>query len=183
MSSGWQAGWECMAIAAVALSAHGQAARMTSAGGTDTVPRALLAPSAYAAQTDPVYGEAVREIDDPHTGDRWLLLRDASHPGGPGRLVLLGSRGNVARQDRQGDEHLTPEIAAVRVMPMPVIHAGERLIVEEDTAVVSSRLEAVALGPAAVGAAFEVRLKIGGKLLLAVALAPGRAAFQAEARP
>ena len=179
MSSGWQAGWGCVAIAAAAFAAHGQAARVISAGGTDTVPRALLAPSAYAAQPDQAYGETVREIDDPHTGDRWLLLRDGSHPGGPGRLVLLGSRGIDARRERPGGS----ETASAQMPLTPVIHAGERLVVEEDTAVVSSRLEAVALGPAAVGAAFVVRLKIGGKLLLAVALAPGRAAYQAEARP
>jgi len=166
MSSGWQAGWGCVVIAAAALSAHGQAMRAISAGGTDTASRTLLAPSVPAAEPEPVYGEAVREIDDPH-------------PGGPGRLVLLGSRGNDGRHERPGGS----ETASARMPLTPVIHAGERLIVEEDTAVVSSRLEAVALGPAAIGAAFEVRLKIGGKLLLAVALAPGRAAFQAEARP
>jgi hypothetical protein len=179
MSSGWQAGWGCVVIAAAALSAHGQAMRAISAGGTDTASRTLLAPSVPAAEPEPVYGEAVREIDDPHTGDRWLLLRDTTHPGGPGRLVLLGSRGNEARHERPGGS----ETASAQMPLTPVIHAGERLIVEEDTAVVSSRLEAVALGPAAIGAAFEVRLRIGGKLLQAVALAPGRAAFQAEARP
>jgi hypothetical protein len=40
------------------------------------------------APGEQVSGEIVREIDDPHTGDRWLLLRNAEAPGGPGRLVL-----------------------------------------------------------------------------------------------
>jgi flagella basal body P-ring formation protein FlgA len=62
----------------------------------------------------------------------------------------------------------------------PVIRAGERLIVEESTAVVDARLEAVALGPAAIGSPLNVKLAIGGKVVRAVALAPGRAAFQAE---
>ena len=58
------------------------------------------------------------------------------------------------------------------------------MVVEEHTAVVDARLEAVALGPAAIGSPFEVRLKIGGKVVRVVALAPGRAALapQAEAR-
>jgi hypothetical protein len=35
--------------------------------------------------------EIVREIDDPHSGDRWLLIRNARVPGGPGRLVLVSA--------------------------------------------------------------------------------------------
>jgi hypothetical protein len=67
--------------------------------------------------------------------------------------------------------------------PRLVIHAGDRLIVEENTAVVESRLEAVALGPAVVGSPLDARLKVGGKVVRAVALGRGRAAFLAEARP
>jgi hypothetical protein len=62
----------------------------------------------------------------------------------------------------------------------PVIRAGERLIVEESTPVVEARLEAVSLGPAAVGSPLDVRLKVGGKVVRAVALGPGRAALRAE---
>jgi hypothetical protein len=40
-------------------------------------------------------GEVVREIDDPHTGDRWLLKRNDQAPGGPGRLVLVAARRNA----------------------------------------------------------------------------------------
>jgi flagella basal body P-ring formation protein FlgA len=58
-----------------------------------------------------------------------------------------------------------------------VIRAGDRLIVEENTAVVEARLEAVALGAAAPGSTFNVRLRIGGRVLRAVALGPGRAAL------
>ncbi|MDR3751877.1 MAG: hypothetical protein P4K94_10370 [Terracidiphilus sp.] len=179
MSTGWLKGWVWGAITVGALSVHGQAVRVTSAGGANSAPQVLPALSASVPQPGPVYGGPVREIDDPHTGDRWLLQRDSSRPGGPGRLVLLGSRGYDAKHDWPGGS----ETASAQVLLAPVIHAGERLIVEEDTAVVSSRLEAVALGPAAIGATLEVRLKIGGKLLQAVALAPGRAALQMEARP
>ena len=36
--------------------------------------------------------EIVREIDDPHTGDRWLLMRNNQFPGGPfmPRVVSAG---------------------------------------------------------------------------------------------
>jgi predicted secreted protein len=66
-----------------------------------------------------------------------------------------------------------------------VIHTGDALILEENTALVEARLEAVALGPAVSGLAFNVRLKIGGNVVRAVALGPGRAAFapESEARP
>jgi hypothetical protein len=155
--------------AASALAAAGQAA-----GATDPGPRILVS----FPGLEPVPGEIVREIDDPHTGDRWLLMRDPSHPGGPGRLVLAESAGNQARQRQAGAELSQVELR-------PVIRAGERLIVEENTPVVEARLEAVALGPAVVGSPLDVRLRIGGRVVRAVALAPGRAAFQpeSEARP
>jgi predicted secreted protein len=61
-----------------------------------------------------------------------------------------------------------------------VIHTGDLLVVEENTAVVEARLEAVALGPAWAGSSFDVRLKIGGKVVRAIALASGRAVFSPE---
>jgi hypothetical protein len=61
-----------------------------------------------------------------------------------------------------------------------VIHAGDHLVVEEDTPVVSSQLEATAIGSAAIGHAFEARLKIGGKIVHAVALGMGRAVFLSD---
>jgi hypothetical protein len=146
---------------AAALSALGQAG-----DSSFTYPQVLL--SSGLTQ-----GEIVREIDDPHTGGRWLLMRDPVHPAGPGRLVLAG-----------GMRIAVPQPGAPAVEPpRPVIHAGDRLIVEENTAVVEARLEAVALGPAGIGSPLDVRLKIGGKVVRAVALGPGRAAFLAEARP
>ena len=42
-------------------------------------------------------GNVIREIDDPHSGDRWLLLRDPNRPGGPGRLVLAPQRADARR--------------------------------------------------------------------------------------
>jgi hypothetical protein len=68
---------------------------------------------------------------------------------------------------------------------VPVLRAGDRLIVEEDTPVVAAHLEATALGLATVGGELDVRLKIGGKVVRAVALGPGRAALKTPrgARP
>jgi hypothetical protein len=118
-----------------------------------------------------VQGEVVREIDDPHTGDRWLLEPNLTHPEGPGRLVRLVGTGPGAG-DRAGVVSSRNGAALVAV-----IRAGDRLIVEENTAVVEARLEAVALGAAAPGSTFNVRLRIGGRVLRAVALGPGRAAL------
>jgi hypothetical protein len=115
--------------------------------------------------------EVIREIDDPHTGDRWLLEPNLTHPEGPGRLVRLVGTGPGAG-DRAGVVSSRNGAALVAV-----IRAGDRLIVEENTAVVEARLEAVALGAAAPGSTFNVRLRIGGRVLRAVALGPGRAAL------
>ena len=61
-----------------------------------------------------------------------------------------------------------------------MIHTGDALMVEEHTAVVDARLEAVALEPAVMGARFKARLKIGGKVVRVVAVSPGRASFAPE---
>ena len=64
-------------VLAVALAAHGQGVALAHAGAVISSLRHVQAQS-----------ELVREIDDPHTGVRWLLMRNSEHPGGPG---VMGS--------------------------------------------------------------------------------------------
>jgi hypothetical protein len=129
---------------------------------------------AFSSQGD--LTRIVREIDDPHNGARWLLMRNPDHPGGPGVLVMA-PQGHSANQRRQPNGPMTGPAAE----PLqPVIRAGERVVVEESSPVVEARLEAVSLGPAAIGAPLEVRLMIGGKVMRAVALGPGRALLVAD---
>jgi hypothetical protein len=110
-------------------------------------------------------------------------MRNDSHPAGPGRLVLIAA---TCTQPEQGEhEDKSSCVAKEKTHLNPVIRTGDQLIVEENTAVIEARLEGVALGSATLGSAFDVRLKIGGKIARVVALAPGRAAFQSgtEVRP
>jgi len=133
-----------------------------------------FAPDPSKARADA--SNTFRLIRDPHTGMRWLLERDAGNPAGPGRMVLLNSQ-DGARFESAIAKTGAPMMS--REVQHPVIRSGDRLVVEESSAVVEARLEAVALGPAAEGAEFKVRLAIGGKVVQAVALGPGRAAFAA----
>jgi hypothetical protein len=162
-------------VLAPAPTACTQALGTTPAALTDPGAEMMLSPGGSALAQSRTQGEIVREIDDPHTGDRWLLVRNDRHPGGPGRLVLASVHGNES-----GGAHSRAAVQAGEASFHPVIRAGDRLIVEEHTARVDAVLEARALGPAAAGSAFDVRLKIGGKVVPAMALAPGRAAFQPE---
>jgi hypothetical protein len=128
------------------------------------------------ASGTPATAEALREIDDPHSGARWLLMRDEAHPGGPGRLVLLQPHFSIER------------VGAVQPrspIPLPVIRAGDRVQVEEHTQVVDAVLDAIALGTAVAGAPLRLRLKLGGRVVRALAVSRGRAALihEAEARP
>ena len=100
----------------------------------------------------------LREIRDPHTGARWLVTANTMNPAGPGRMVQTGGNG--------GSE-----------APVVVIHRWDRVVVEEHTGRAEGYLEATALEPASIGSGFRVRLKVGGKVMRAVALAPGRAAL------
>jgi hypothetical protein len=134
-------------------------------------------PRVMVSSSEPAAAQVVREIDDPHTGNRWLLLRDGAHPGGPGRLVLVPkAETKHAETAADGQKSALAEVTPGEFHP--IIRAGDKLIVEEHTAVIDTYLEAVALGPAVAGAVFGVRLKLGGKMMQAVALGPGRAAMQ-----
>jgi hypothetical protein len=164
----WSAGLVLIAAsAACAQASAGSSAQVIlSSGG--------LASVGTLAQG--VQGEVVREIDDPNTGDRWLLVRNEQYPGGPGRLVLIAAHRIAPAGATQRESGVTGEVQF-----LPAIRAGDRLIVEEHTARVDAVLEARALNPAAPGAAFDVRLTIGGHVVRAIALGPGRAALQPEA--
>jgi len=111
----------------------------------------------------PACCQMIRVIDDSATGNRWLLVKNAADPAGPGQMVP------VERADAGSPAH-------------PVIHAGDALVVEEHTAVVDARLEATALASAMAGSGFEARLKIGGKVVRVVALGPGRAELKPMAK-
>jgi hypothetical protein len=162
-----------------AVSANAQVA-----GGNRSSAQTLLSPNPVRVEA-PVAGDVVREIDDPHTGDRWLLMRDPTHLEGPGRLVRIAGVLRPVRRNTPADAQPVVALATERTELMPVIHTGDRLILEENTAVVEARLEAIALGPAISGSPLNVRLTIGGSVVRAVALGPGRAAFAPEtaARP
>jgi len=173
VSAGLGTGWAAGILALlVALPGHGQDAAL--ARDTPAVIRSSGAAdsNAYAAWTG-----VVRAIDDPATGQCWLLERDPRYPGGPGRLVLVPRGAGAAGA---GSKKAEPGLPVVLAKLTPVIRAGDRLVVEQRTAVVDARLGAIALGPAAAGAEFNARLEIGGRAVRAVALGPGRAAFAGD---
>jgi hypothetical protein len=128
---------------------------------------------------------ALREIDDPKTGTRWLLVRDERRPAGPGRLIQAATREGHSGGQSGGLAAETVSSAKI-LAPLPVvIRSGDRLVVEEHSSVIAMQLEAVALGPATEGKTLDARLKVGGKVVRVVALGAGRARLAAynEDRP
>jgi hypothetical protein len=119
------------------------------------------------------HGRLLRVIDDPSSGACWLLYEDTEHPGRPGRLVQVALTG--AKTGPLSSRSKKSEVGS-----LVRIHAGDRLSVEEHTAVADSKLAAVALGQAREGEEFKVRLEIGGRVVNAVAEGPGRARLVAE---
>jgi hypothetical protein len=119
----------------------------------------------------------VREIDDPHTGDRWLLIRDAGRPGAPGRMVLAGHSAEQSGMDLSGRGLRAELTVPVQIIKPRVIRSGDQLVVEEHSAVVSARFEANALGDAHAGSFLNVRLTANGKVVRAVAVGAGLAMF------
>ena len=110
---------------------------------------------------------AAREVRDPATGMRWVLVRDPEHPGGPGKLIPVADAGKNA----SGLAHKPA-----------VIRAGDRIVVEEHSAVVDASFEATALDAAEQGARLRVRIRVlggpGGPIAWARAVERGRAELE-----
>jgi hypothetical protein len=132
---------------------------------------------ARGASQQPTNSTAVRVLNDPTLiVSCWLLERDSTHPEGPGRWLQAPSRelGDSIPLNR-------PITGVARGVvtdhTLPVIHGGDTLMIEEDSKLAEVRLQAVALKSAGPGEIFAVRLRSTGKMILAVAVAPGRAEF------
>lgn len=127
--------------------------------------------------------QVVREIDDLHTGDRWLLMRDAGSGGGPGRMVLAGKASQETTggsKNRTQERPLPKTVSAKRMMNPSVIHIGDPVIVEENSPNMQARFEGLALGNASLGAFLNVRLAIGNKVVRVRAIDRGKAALAAR---
>jgi hypothetical protein len=128
----------------------------------------IITPSS-SLSTEP---SVLREIIDPSTGDRWLLLRDPSRPGAPGQMVLVS--GPARARTTESFVDLSMPWMPPPIVLKPIIRGGDPVVVEESTPVVEARFAGTALQPAVEGAQLDVRLKLSGTVIKTVALAPGR---------
>jgi hypothetical protein len=117
-------------------------------------------------------GRIVEERTDPATGARWMLMRDAEHSAELAHWVLAD-----AGRERPA------AAGATTTEPKLVIHAGDKIVVQEETAVVNAWLEATALTGAKDGGELRVKLKIGGRILAVRAISPGTAEMKEETWP
>jgi hypothetical protein len=113
--------------------------------------------------------KVVRAFEDFATGNEWVLARNAEHPGGPGRFILMSSSAPKS-------------VRRPAIRPAPVIRGGDRVTVEGKNASVTTRVEGIALSSAAAGEGLKVRLAVGGWLVRAIAEGPGKAHLAGEAR-
>jgi hypothetical protein len=121
---------------------------------------------------------AVRIIDDPGTGRRWLRVLQFDRPEAPALLLQMPEKQSCSKVSVADVERRPP--TSHQNLPLPVIRPGDSVILSENSRVSDAQLEAIALERATAGEALTVRLKLGGHLLRAVATAPGRATLLAE---
>jgi hypothetical protein len=118
-------------------------------------------------------------IQDPSTGNRWQLARNPIHPEAPPRWIQASDRNMDDMLERLGGGSTGKVVARDAARPI-LIYPGDKLVVEEHSAFVDARLEAVALDAAPRGFELRARLRIGGKVVRVVALERGRAVFAPE---
>lgn len=168
-----------LAAMCTAISAIGQNAASVATTSTDSGSRIFLASAGKASVPALLPGQLIRVIDDPNLGDRWLLSQNVDHPGGPGRLLFVSAQSPGKRSQPSGAQSANA-LEGGSALIHPVIRVGDRLIVEENSAVAEARLAAVALESATAGSAFNARLEIGGKVVRAVAVRTGQALLQPQ---
>lgn len=115
---------------------------------------------------------AIRSFEDPGTHQHWLLLRNLSRPAAPAVLVERSLDSSCAGSSLEKSDQRS--LSGQRYS-LPVIQAGDYIVVSEHTRITDAELEATALNPAAIGESLSVRLKFGGRAVNAIATAPGRA--------
>jgi len=167
-------------VVAMAVSAGAQEAPVPTSGSANAAPRVVLSSEVPDRMPALLPGRLVHVIEDPNLGDRWLLCRNLDHPGGPGRLLLVAANRAVSGSSLTGSSQGAEVSAVFQDAARPAIRAGDRVVVEENSAVAEARLGAVALESATAGSAFHARMEIGGRVLRVVAIGSGRAAFQPE---
>jgi hypothetical protein len=146
------------------------------------------------------HDEMSRELIDPCLGSHWQLHIDPEHPAWPGRLVLVnasaGRKASSAGRTELGgygfDPIKTHPGAVANLFPtlalQEAVHAGDRLVVEQDSPVLHAEFRAVALESARVGEEMRVRLTAGstvplsiqGRIVHVIATGSGRARWTFE---
>jgi hypothetical protein len=143
--------------------------RLTRVAGLIAVGMALLC--GIAAQEGFAGRQIVSERRDPATGARWVLMRDAEHLAAPAHWFL-------AEAGKERGAGAGVYSAERRLM----IHSGDKIVVREQTAVLSAWFEATAMTSAENGGELRARLAIGGTVLAVRAIAPGTAEIEQETR-
>ena len=160
-----EAAWTLMVLTLLMLPAGGRRADAKSHEVPICELRVAALPEGAAESA-----RLLREIDDPSSGTRWLLVRDRTNPGGPGRMERAPQGRDPGIPGRQAKAAGGPQCK-----PVMIIRAGDKVVVEEHSATTDAYLEGLALGPAGLGSGLNVRLSIGGRVVRAVAVATGRA--------
>lgn len=114
---------------------------------------------------------AVRLIDDPGTRRRWLLVQQFTRPEAPAMLLPIADGQLCSMLFVAESEWRLPNANHNRLVP--IIRPGDSVLLSEDSPTTEARLEAIAIESAGPGQALTVRLKLGGHLLRAIAVAPG----------
>ena len=147
--------------------------------GSSQTQAAVLDASIAAVHSIPgdVRERVLREMTDPCLGLHWQLVVNSAHPGWPARMVLLEPNGREATNrafdsgrtkstspdgspadaGAAGKVEIARRISAAQKLPT-VIQAGDQITLDQDSSVVTARLQAVALESARAEQPLRVRL-------------------------
>ena len=149
----------CLALAACAQGAM-QASKVGSCHARNLAPRVMKG------------FRVVRVIEDPGSHLHWLIEQNIERPDWPARAIQVPDE--LSRRDYMSC-HSDEAEKQGSDQSSPVVHAGDALLIVEDSPAFRAYLEGVALNNGESGGSISARLRIGGKVVAAVVTAPGRA--------
>ena len=120
----------------------------------------------------------LRSFDDPGTAQQWFLLRDPSQPARPAKLIVVVHH-RSDRTDRVSGRR-SHSVTEGSGSDLPLVRAGDKIVLSEHSPGVESRFEATALSTASLGHVVSVRVDVWGRVLQAVVTGDARAEIQAE---
>jgi hypothetical protein len=116
---------------------------------------------------------ALRVVEDPGSHRRWLIEQNVARPEGPARVVQIPNELSCGTETNWRNDQVEKRNGQIKSTPL--VRAGEVVRIVQESPTVRVDLEAMALSSGGRAETIAARLRMSGKVVIAVVAGPGRA--------